>query len=233
MYEKQTWVTGEVITKEKLNHMEDGISTGGGIYTCSEVPLFDGEVTTVGAPFAGTTIYLQGDLPKSDIHVTFNGKDYTLPYNNNGQFAYYGEAGDEGPIFVNFPLLISLVEGICNVFTENAGTYSLKINEKVQKLELNDIIANMIPEPFVITISRDDNHYKFDKTYNQIADALNKKQNIIIDFFGRREYIESTSLGSSNYDVYAIAIDHPNLSFKLKKYRATDADGFPIFIEAI
>ena len=28
-YEKQTWVTGEVITKEKLNHMEDGIADAG------------------------------------------------------------------------------------------------------------------------------------------------------------------------------------------------------------
>ena len=32
MYEKQTWVTGEVITKEKLNHMEDGIANGGLIF---------------------------------------------------------------------------------------------------------------------------------------------------------------------------------------------------------
>ena len=30
MYEKQTWVTGEVITKEKLNHMEDGIANSSG-----------------------------------------------------------------------------------------------------------------------------------------------------------------------------------------------------------
>lgn len=28
-YEKQTWVTGETITAEKLNHMEDGIADGG------------------------------------------------------------------------------------------------------------------------------------------------------------------------------------------------------------
>lgn len=27
-YEKQTWVTGETITAEKLNHMEDGIGSG-------------------------------------------------------------------------------------------------------------------------------------------------------------------------------------------------------------
>ena len=31
MYEKQTWLTGEVITKEKLNHMEDGIANSGGV----------------------------------------------------------------------------------------------------------------------------------------------------------------------------------------------------------
>lgn len=30
-YEKQTWVTGDVITAEKLNHMEEGISSGGGL----------------------------------------------------------------------------------------------------------------------------------------------------------------------------------------------------------
>lgn len=34
-YEKQTWTTGDVITQEKLNHMEDGIagaSGGGGVF---------------------------------------------------------------------------------------------------------------------------------------------------------------------------------------------------------
>ena len=30
-YEKQTWTTGEVITQEKLNHMEDGIAEGNGV----------------------------------------------------------------------------------------------------------------------------------------------------------------------------------------------------------
>ena len=30
-YTKYTWVTGEVITADKLNHMEDGIAGGGGI----------------------------------------------------------------------------------------------------------------------------------------------------------------------------------------------------------
>ena len=29
-YEKQAWATGDTITAEKLNHMEDGIAAGGG-----------------------------------------------------------------------------------------------------------------------------------------------------------------------------------------------------------
>lgn len=29
-YEKQTWVTGEIVTADKLNHMEDGIAASGG-----------------------------------------------------------------------------------------------------------------------------------------------------------------------------------------------------------
>ena len=37
MYEKQTWITGDVITEEKLNHMEDGIA---GV----NIPLYTPEV---------------------------------------------------------------------------------------------------------------------------------------------------------------------------------------------
>ena len=30
-YEKQTWQTGDIITANRLNHMEDGIADGGGV----------------------------------------------------------------------------------------------------------------------------------------------------------------------------------------------------------
>ena len=42
-YEKQTWVTGEVITKEKLNHMEDGIANSGGVVTITATVTTDTE----------------------------------------------------------------------------------------------------------------------------------------------------------------------------------------------
>ena len=36
-YEKQTWTNGEVITEEKLNHMEDGIAEANGKSTSTNI----------------------------------------------------------------------------------------------------------------------------------------------------------------------------------------------------
>lgn len=41
-YEKNNWQTGDVITKEKLNHMEEGISNAGNLYL-TLTPLVDGD----------------------------------------------------------------------------------------------------------------------------------------------------------------------------------------------
>lgn len=38
-YEKNTWQTGDVITAEKLNHMEDGIEAGGGGFDYQQISV--------------------------------------------------------------------------------------------------------------------------------------------------------------------------------------------------
>ena len=47
-YEKHTWQTGEVITAEKLNNLEDGIAQGGsdGFFTFKITVTKDGESST-------------------------------------------------------------------------------------------------------------------------------------------------------------------------------------------
>lgn len=67
-YTKQTWETGDVITDDKLNHMEDGIATGGGVLVVNAT--MDGATVRFGktwqeicdAPFAvGVLVNEQGD----------------------------------------------------------------------------------------------------------------------------------------------------------------------------
>lgn len=45
MYEKHNWVTGEVITAENLNHLEDGVASGG-VVVVNATYIFDGAEET-------------------------------------------------------------------------------------------------------------------------------------------------------------------------------------------
>ena len=40
-YEKQTWTTGDVITADKMNHMEDGIANGGGMHRVAHLHVWN------------------------------------------------------------------------------------------------------------------------------------------------------------------------------------------------
>lgn len=57
-YEKQTWVIGDVVTAAKLNHMEDGIATGGtgggGVFYVDATLATDGTAGTPSKTFAET-----------------------------------------------------------------------------------------------------------------------------------------------------------------------------------
>lgn len=46
-YEKQTWVTGDIITADKMNHMEDGISDAGKVMVLGSTYELSTETTTL------------------------------------------------------------------------------------------------------------------------------------------------------------------------------------------
>lgn len=46
-YEKNTWNKGDVITANKLNHMEDGIADGGGVLVVNSVYDEQADTTTL------------------------------------------------------------------------------------------------------------------------------------------------------------------------------------------
>ena len=234
MYEKHNWVNGEVITEDKLNHMEDGISTGGGIYTYGEVPLFDGEVTTVSnGVIAEEDITLQGELPKSDISVTFNGQNYTLPYGNGASGDCWGELDSSNmPSFTNYPLFIGVSGGGYMVATPEAGTYSLKVNETVGKFTVNDVFK----ENMVVTVNgsleEEGANITLNKTYNEIFSALNSGKHI--DFLHydsdngiyTQLYLEEALVNINEVSLLCIDTASSSLSWKHLVFQYK-TDGYP------
>ena len=75
-YEKQTWKTGDVITQEKLNHMEDGIANAGGsdgVRTCvALVAVQTGSSAGEGEPEEIAVAYLNnGNTSSTAEYLSF------------------------------------------------------------------------------------------------------------------------------------------------------------------
>lgn len=131
-YVKQNWQCGETITADKLNHMEDGIASGGDAgYECTETKttLTEESVTTVaqGLLNRGELSYSQ-IIDAETIFVTFNGTEYECARIDDGTGNYaYGGIGQQGLDFSVYPFAIALMGGSVVLITETAGTYAIKI----------------------------------------------------------------------------------------------------------
>lgn len=247
MYEKQTWATGDVITEEKLNHMEEGIATGGGIYSVENVNLFDGEVTTVydeGSGYSIGRFEAGGELPTQDLKVVFNGTEYILPHRSTPFGSEYGEFDESTgmPSFVNYPLFIQDGSASYALITETAGTYSLKINEKVQKFEVNDNFASALC--LIVEVDKDPmaNKYTLNKKYSEIYSAVKKGQNVI--FTGAPNNSAVTGLPGTVFlltrcledTIYLLDTQYNGNTFgtfNLLNFRFTTEDGYPTTSSAV
>lgn len=198
-YEKQTWVCGETITADKLNHMEDGIAqaSGGGTdvgYECTETRtvLTEESVTTVAGEYGndGSLAY-STPITAETIRVTFNGVEYVCDaVAMGGTVRGYGGISQSDTDFSEYPFAItsnsnpdaSFVNGL---YTETAGTYQVKIETVEQSVETSECFENAVnkvvggggAESLIVKAAR---FYKstntatvvFDKTLSEVSEAL-------------------------------------------------------------
>ena len=229
MYEKHNWVNGEVITEDKLNHMEDGIATGGGIYSVSETYLFNGEVTaTENEGFYVGEFTTTKPLAESDLKVIFNGKEYLLPYDSDNGF--YGEAGETGPSFENYPLYIEGSDGMYAITTPEAGTYSLQIPGETEL-----VVSNELANGIVMSLkeeTHDDNKIYLDKTFAEINEAFLNGKIVFVQTDTDRYYLLKTFTESSlNVLKFIMDAEQEQASdqpFKKVTYSANNEDGYPM-----
>ena len=134
-YTKREWATGNVVGAVDLNRIENGIADidvdeirGWGT---ESTQLFSESVATAtaeGEPAPVGALAYSEFITAPFVTVLFNGIDYTVPMIDNS-FAYiYGEIGNDGPNFTNYPFCIVSINGGGNmIYTEIAGTYTIGV----------------------------------------------------------------------------------------------------------
>lgn len=129
-YEKHTWETGEVITADKLNHLEGGVEANQPGYECTEerTLLTEDSVTTTqyGAPLSYT-----GVLTQDELIITFDGTEYVCEKKEFDSSSTYGaDMTQSGPVFTEYPFIVMSDTGRGNgIYTETLGDHTVKIEE--------------------------------------------------------------------------------------------------------
>lgn len=121
-YTPINWQTGDTITAEKMNKMDNG-------WSASSTQLFSETVTTAeSSGMITATLAYTGTINYDSITVTFDGSDYNCDVTDMGGAHFYGGIGQHGPDFSEYPFAIQSVGGANEVFTETAGSHTISVS---------------------------------------------------------------------------------------------------------
>lgn len=155
-YTPINWQTGDTITADKMNKMDNGwsVTSGSSVLTNQTVTTEDDDgdnVAYLDIGGGGATITAE------TIRVTFDGTEYTC--DKNGET--YGGTGFD---FSVYPFML-YDDG--TLYTESAGTYTVKIEVVESSIEISAPFATAVSSvlPFMQIVS-----YK--TTWQEVYDAL-------------------------------------------------------------
>lgn len=193
-YVKQNWECGEMITADKLNHMEDGIAAGGDCdcgFECTETrtTLTNESVTTTmqqSGMNVGALSYSQ--LIEADLLiVTFNGTEYrcerVLAQGMGYMYGGYNPT-TQMPDFSEYPFVIVSNGNSNGVVTQSAGTYTVKIEtaetavsttpcfRKAVESAVEKPVTPLIVKPESLAFGTGSVTLVTDTTWQQVHDAI-------------------------------------------------------------
>lgn len=180
-YDKYTWTTGETITAEKMNHLENGVAEGDCGFECSEEStlVFDGTIEATTQSFVS---FLPLTIPTAEtMFVTFNDIEYEMPKNGVEGGYVYGEIGSGSgvmPIFDTYPCAVAFVNGNTVVIVKELGTYQVKMEERSTSITTSECFDKVINKSSGIMKVKiefvDGNFVSVDKTRNEVFQFLSE-----------------------------------------------------------
>lgn len=183
-------------------HEEGGGGDAG--YECTETrtTLTEESVTTVaqGAFNMAPLSYLT-PITAETIVVTFDGEEYECEKTGTGA---YGDFGDSGPDFSVYPFAIMPTPSGNSIFTETAGTYSVKIEALEETVETTDCFKKAVLSASALMLDAVQG-FTFNEAYNAFKS-------------GRLIYLSLPPIGSYSEicPVVAVGMDDKNGTYYVK-----------------
>lgn len=188
-YTPINWQTGDTITAEKINKMDNG-------WGVQNAQLFSETVTTVaGQPAPSCTLAYVGFLTATEATVSFDGTDYTVQMIDSDGAHIYGEIGAQGPDFTNYPFfVVSLPNGNNTLYTETAGTYSISANASSLEVSANfsDAVNSCVNSPMLCVSGV--------TTFAEMAKAFDYGRMLYFQPYGSNIRVTSIITSFSNID---------------------------------
>ena len=136
-YEKQTWASGDIITADKLNHIEDGIESAG---SGSSAPAFVGTVeltTRDGVNYTGV------------LREKFSDVVATMLDNNENHIPSL-------MTFVLQPGTVSVVSGVAVCSLVSIGQDNYMIGAEYTRVVANDGASSISATTYTVTITAEE-----------------------------------------------------------------------------
>ena len=206
-YTPNVWKCGDIVTADKLNHMEEGIANAGGSgdvgYSCTEesVTLTDESViTTQQGNYSAGRLSYSGSITADTISVTFNGVEYTCQrMANDGDYGASYNSDTQSFNWSEYPF--NLYDGA--VSTENAGTYQIKIETVEETIETSECFNKAVK-------SVSDRGYECIENYIEISyeQTIDNDNNASINLY-EGYCIEESKYSALRVEVNGVTYDAP------------------------
>lgn len=240
-YEKYTWVDGELITAEKLNHMEDGIAEGGGEtgYECIETTeqLFSETVTTAESEdgcFAQLTY--SEPITADELTVVFNGTEYVCPKIIGDDTVYYGgfDPNTEMSDFTNYPFGIISEVGVNFIVTESPMTVAVSASTSSLTVETTECFRRAVESAgggvLVVNVNEDSSTgiLRLDKTWAEIQKGMISHGVVVHRLLEGHDIYTPVVVGMTSNGLYRVSmLDDLTLVFA-----TISVDGYPRYKES-
>lgn len=219
------WQTGDTITAEKLNKMDNGWGT-----SSTQETLCNETVTTTYDSEQGMNLGMltySTPITADVLLITFDGVEYECHAISNGAMTGYGGVTEQGPDFSVYPFALMSAYGANGIYTETAGTYTIKIDAVETTYDVSTAFTKMINS--LVPVFR---AYANTTTWQEVHDAVKAGKIVYIindteidDNELKVQFVTRVFIGENTGDYYVEAIAQPNGSLvDIAHYSASTAN---------